>query len=204
MSHAGSQNKTPFSTDEYLSLLGTLVHWCAAVESVLREIFQQRVGLTEETLNAIMPTPPASRIISSLKNLNKLGLVAPDCEQILSDTFEQLGALLKLRDRFVHAGGSPFDGSRINLEPLWKDRKHSKLEDNLLDPKVVTDAIGDLQLVMAKLAYAYEHGSQEFLRDARRRALEAWKYQYRFPDPEAPPRPKPLKTPKASRKRGSL
>jgi hypothetical protein len=204
MSQAGSPSKATFSTDEYLSLVGTLVHWCAAVESLLREIFQKRVGLTVEALNANMPTPPVSQVMSSLKDLNKLEPVTPDREQVLNDTFDQLRELLKLRHRFMHAGGSPFDGSRINLEPLWKDRKHSKLGDNLLDVEVVWDAISDLQLVMAKLVYVYDYGSADFLRDARRRVAEPWKYQHRFPDPNAPPRPKTVKTPKASKKRGPL
>jgi hypothetical protein len=177
--------KPKFDTDQYLSLLGLLVHWYAAVESLLRAIFQARVGLTEETLDAIMVggTPPVSRLILSLKRLNEVQPLSTQRAKVLAGAFEQLGHISSLRDRFVHAGGSPFNGTLINLEPLWKHRKRSKLEDNLLDPQLVTDAITDLQAIMSRLGYAYEYGSQEFLLDALRHVNEPWKYAHRVAPP---------------------
>jgi hypothetical protein len=165
--------------DRYLLLLGTLVHWYAAVESMLRAIFQARVGLSEETLDAVMTggTPPVSRLIASLKRLNEIKPLSAPRAKSLAEAFDQLARISALRDRFVHAGGSPFNGELINLEPLWKHRKRSKLEDNLLDPQVVEDAVSDLQSIMARLGYAYDYGSTDYLIQAQRIAAAPFKYQ---------------------------
>ena len=174
--------------DEYTSALGRFISMFAEIETLVRVLLHNEVGISEKKLESLIGTPTIAPCIDILRAYATLSGMPEKTLAAVDQIFSQLKHIRDLRDRLVHCGGHPLGNGQILIRPAWKNRRTAGQPDTVFMLSDLEHARLDMITTRNKLVYHFhwKNHHEEFFQDLEPHVREPWLYKPRAPSQTSP------------------